>query len=152
MSNAATGGAPAPADDLATLYPAPLELELAGKTVILKPLGMRRLGLISKPLRRIADATDEDATFADIIHDHAEDLIEAMSYATGEKAEWVGELLPTDFARLASAVYRLNADFFARQLPRLAEEVGVHLASVLNGVGRMSSPRSTEPESPTPAN
>lgn len=121
------------ADELDKLFPQSADVQAGGKTITVRPLGIRKLGQIARPLKKIAEATDDEVTVVELFAEHHDELIEAVSVATGESGEWIGELLPDEFAMLVFAVVKVNADFFVRRLPALLGNVQATMASL--GVG-----------------
>jgi hypothetical protein len=138
-------------DDLKTLFPQPVLVPAAGETVEVWPLRARQfapfaaavaplLGAYARIRRDVQGLqwTAEQAgetldVFAaverlgadywgSLIRDHADALIPALAVALNRPEAWVGDLFLDDLVRLALAVFRGNADFFAqRMMPAMVE-------------------------------
>lgn len=125
----------------------PITITAGGKDLTIAPLGIRKLGRVAKALKPIADS--DVADMPTILADFHENIIAAIVAATGEPDEWVANLAPSDLARLALTVIRINTESLAQLAPLLAGEVEAFLAGI--GGGLTSPSTSTAPASPTPA-
>lgn len=150
-----TPSKPEPDAELATLFPPSVDIKIGDETLTLKPLGIRQLGAVAKPIKRIADSMpDGDIGMSEIVTvftEHTEDMIQAIVHATGKPDKWVAELTFDDFAKLGLAVFQVNAGFFTRRLPTLAADCKAIVAGFL-GDGPTPSTTSPAAGTSTPVN
>lgn len=141
---------PDAASELATLFPSAVEVKIGDETITLKPLSIRKLGAVAKPLKRIADAMpDRDIGMSEIVAlftEHTDDMIAAIVHATDKPEKWVADLMPDDFIRLGLAVFKVNAGFFTHRLPTLAADCKAIVAGL---AGDGPTPLRTSPAAGT---
>jgi len=138
-------------DGLGVFVPEPRRIEAGGKTVAVAPLKVRQVPAFA---RAIGPALQSLAAgdLAAVLGTHGDALIEAVAAATGEPADWLGELAPDEFLRLAAEVVEVNADFFVRRVAPTLEALTARIDASLTGrtpspssppAGSGSMPRST---------
>lgn len=117
-------------DELAVLLRENQPLEVGGKTVTVRPIRLRVLSPFAQAILPIANAVApmvdglrdvaairlDVLNLQDVVVWHGPDLIRALSLATGETEEWVGELDLDETVQLAAEVLAVNADFFVKRL------------------------------------
>lgn len=105
--------------ELNELFPDPVERELGGLKVVIKPITIGQIPKITRLVKGIDIAGkrwDEPQFWVDLISDHGDSVIEMVALACKQKAEDVTELPFDDFVLLAIEVIRVNADFFTRRV------------------------------------
>lgn len=118
--------------DLETLIPQPVTLEIGGKTIELKPVTMRQLQPAIKAALPILQALKSGALDLEKLQSmdllawieayaiHGDALSEMVAYLAGVTPEALADWTPDQVILAASAVVRVNTDFFAslaRQIP-----------------------------------
>lgn len=124
-------------DDLAVLLRTGREILIAGKVVNVRPIPMRQLSPFARAVLPLVQnvmpgAGDGQPDFAsvdlaklnwlELVMWHGPDCILAVSLATGEPEEWVGDLDPAEMVLLLAEVVRVNADFFVQRLAPAMKE------------------------------
>ena len=145
--------------ELARLYPAPKVVQTLAGPVEVLPLKVRQLSGFARsigPVLRRMDALGflggigavsfDPAGWAGLVVDHLDDIVTAISIATGQPTEWLDELYLDDLTLLMQAVVEVNADFFLQMLPMPSPP-----AAESPEPGLMSSSSSAGPDSATPA-
>ena len=108
-------------NDLDKLVPQAFEIMLAGETVVIKPLKIGQmpafLRVITPVMQRL---TGEGIDWLALFGERGEDLLAAISIATGKPRAWVDALDADEAILLAARLIEVNADFFTRTvMPRL---------------------------------
>lgn len=88
---------------------------IGGKHVTVAPLKVRQI----PPFMRAVGPASQALFAGDVaaaVALHGEALIEAVAVATGEQAEWLGDLDADEFLRLVGEVVEVNADFFGQRV------------------------------------
>ncbi len=114
---------------------------IGGKSVTVAPLRVRQI----PPFLRAAGPALSGLFAGDLagaLATHGEALIEAVAVATGEPAEWLGELEADEFLRLAVEVVEVNADFFVRRVSPALETTVTRLTAAMTP-GATPSPSSS---------
>lgn len=113
------------ADDIGALSDRDVELDIAGRSVRLRPIRVRQLPAVTKAIEPLVRAgadllTDEPADWLALAAQGGH-LIDAVAAASDLPVDWVGDLEPAEFSRLLLACLEVNQDFFTRQIePALA--------------------------------
>jgi len=108
------------ADSLETFAPVPCEVRAGGRTLEILPLRLRALPRFSQAVQPVLPALMAGDLQA-AIQQHQEGLVRAVAIATGTEEDWLGELWPDEFVRVARAVLEVNVDFFGRRvIPELS--------------------------------
>lgn len=118
-------------------------VEVGGKTLAITPLRVRQIPAFARAIAAAAPLLAV-GRMIDVVALHGDDIIKAMSVATGESEEMLGNLLADEFLRLISAVIEVNDDFFARRVAPLimaAKEKANAAKKATNGA--TSSPSSS---------
>ncbi|MFA7269829.1 MAG: hypothetical protein WC073_10835 [Sterolibacterium sp.] len=118
--------------ELETMIPQPVEIEVAGKTIALKPVTMRQLQPAIKAALPILQAIKSGAldmeklkamdmmAWIEAYAEHGEALTEMVAYLSGVSVEELNDWTPDEVILAAGAVVRVNTYFFvslARQIP-----------------------------------
>jgi hypothetical protein len=108
-------------DEYAALDPAPTLVRWNGRDVRLVPLTVGKLPAFARAIRPFADRIEKIESFGaaevlDLIADHGENLLEAVSIATGIKRGEIDDADPAALLSLIAPVIKVNADFFGRSL------------------------------------
>lgn len=137
-------------EGLDILEPAPTEVPWRGRTLRVTPLTVGQLPAFARAIRPASGAAEafldgrQSLTMAgalDLIAEHGEALILAVSIASGVAREELESSTPDQLIGLAAAVIRVNADFFGRRLtPALRAAVPNPPAQSDPGAGPMPSP------------
>lgn len=124
---------------LDTYIPDSRHLVVGGKNVTVAPLMVRQVPGFTRALGPAAQAVFAGDLMG-AVTTHGEALIEAVAIATGESAEWLGELAPDDFLVLLGEVMEVNADFFFRRVaPVMAKVVERINRSLMDGATHSQS-------------
>ncbi|MDH5832172.1 hypothetical protein QFW80_16765 [Luteimonas sp. M1R5S18] len=143
-------------DDLEVLDPAPVEVVYRGERLEIRPLtlgAMREFSGLVKPLmaefvgdRNPSWLVSDDAMLIEVLETHGEALFRAAAIATGRPVEFIsgGESI-TDMVTLATAIVRVNRDFFWRAMVSLVPKVPLpeQAANQASGGGVTSSSSSS---------
>lgn len=132
------------AETLETYVPVPREIVVGGKTLQITPLRVRQIPAFTRAIAAAAPLLAV-GRMIDVVALHGDDIIKAMSVATGESAEMLGELLPDEFMLLISTVMEVNDDFFARRVaPLIMAAKEKANAAKMAMSGATSSPSSSD--------
>lgn len=102
-------------DDIETMLPQPMEIEIGGEAVSISPLKVRQLPGVLRRLRGLWRHFDgESPDVVEMLAENADDLIGAISVAVEKPRQWIEDLELNEIVRLVSAVIEVNADFFNR--------------------------------------
>lgn len=113
------------------LIPPTRQVCVGGRDVEVGVLRMRQLPAFSKaiadpfPLIVMGD-------YLAVVMQYSEQVTEALRVATGLDAKFLGDLTPNDFLKLASAVFEVNLDFFARAVLPAAKAMGQMMTTALS--------------------
>lgn len=114
--------------ELETLIPQPVEIEAGGEKLTLMPLTIGQLTRVMKALKPALADIQGEINITMLAAGHGETLLAAVSAATGKPVEWIDNLPPDEFIRLAGKLLEVNAGFFTRRvLPEItaaAEKIG----------------------------
>ncbi len=112
--------------NLKRLLPEPVEVEIDGEALAITPLRVAQLAKVlatAKPfLGQIQQGAEVE--LLEIAADHGAALIETVAISTGKEPDWVGNLMPDDFIKLAGAVIEANSTFFVQRVAPLIPGVG----------------------------
>ncbi|MDZ7655615.1 MAG: hypothetical protein U0997_06690 [Sulfurimicrobium sp.] len=110
--------------ELETLIPQPVEIEINGETLEIKPLTIGQLTRVMKALKPALADIQGEINLTMLAVDHGDTLLSAVAAATGMDAAWLDKLPTDDFIRLAGNLLEVNADFFTRRvLPEITAAV-----------------------------
>ncbi|WP_020164718.1 DUF6631 family protein [Methyloversatilis discipulorum] len=162
MSEQAAHPAPTDLDVLVQAVDEPLNV--GGKTITVRPIRVKVLSRFAQAVLPLAQAfapvidgkadltqiSLKDLNLQDLIVWHASDVILAVSLATGEPEEWVGELDPAELIQVAAEVLAVNMNFFVQRLaPMLLASITRIGAARVAGPTPSSSSSSTATAAPT---
>lgn len=123
----------------------PREIEIAGKKLELTPLRVRQIPAFAKAILPVSGFMARGDLVAAMAV-AGDDLVAAVTVATGEPHEWVANLLPDEFVALATAVMEVNTDFFVQRVaPKLV--AAAESMKKIAPAGAMSSPGSSATDS-----
>lgn len=118
-------------DDLETIVGETRTLTIADQPVEISALKVREIPPVIRALKPIMGPIsalfDEQLTAESIIEMsmRGENLITAVSIASRQPVEWVGDLMADDLVVLAMAIVEVNADFFVKRLmPSMLRQMG----------------------------
>lgn len=103
---------------LETYVPQPVTVTAGGESVEVGLLRVRQIPAFARAVAPVLGAL-ASGDLVGAAAEHFDDVVLAVSVATGKTPEWLGELDADEFLRLASAVVEVNGDFFARRLAPL---------------------------------
>lgn len=116
--------------DLDKLIPATRTVHVGGVDVVVEVLRMRQLPgfgkAIAEPLSSIV-AGD----YLTVVMQWPDQVSEAVAIATGLDKAFLGNLRPDEFLNLASAVFEVNLDFFARAVFPAATAMGLTIRKAM---------------------
>lgn len=131
-------------DDLGTFAPVPRRITVADQDFEVLPLRLRQLPAFTKAVEPALPAL-LSGDFQTAIHRHQDGMVEAVAVATGADRDWLGELYPDDFIRLARVVLEVNVDFFGRRVMPELSAAAEGLSKVMAAFrGAASSPGSAD--------
>jgi hypothetical protein len=105
-------------NDLTTLFPAPVAVEVRGESLNILPL---KVGQIPPLMRALGPAArdmfnGETIDWLLLLERHSDSVIDALAIAIGKPRTWMDALPPSDLLRLARAVLEINRDFFTQSV------------------------------------
>lgn len=106
-------------DQLNDVFPEPVNINVEGLEINIKPLTIGQFPKIAKLLKGIKfqDAKVDSMEFwIDLIADHGDNIFEMVAVASGQKKELITCLQFQNFVKVAIHVIKVNADFFTRQV------------------------------------
>ena len=136
--------------ELATLYPAPRHITVAGRTIEIKPCGISQAGRIIDAGLPLYQRTLDGVEFPDLFDQFPDETCALLVAATGAPADWIAGLDPVEKFELAAAWMEANAAFFVRRLVPAIARFNRALTSI-NGDGPTSSSTSSGTATSTPA-
>jgi hypothetical protein len=135
---------------LATLFPAPRSVTIAGRPIEIKRCGIAQAGRIIDAGSGLYLQIESGAEFMDLFESDPDATSALIVAATGLDSSWVKSLDPLEQFELATAWMEVNAAFFVRRLlPSLARYRGA--LNAMFGDGQISSADSSAPATSTPA-
>lgn len=138
------------ARELATLYPAPVDVLIAGRLVRIPACTLSQTGSLLSVGMRLFAGLPEDADAISLLDSRPEETAELIALALGVERGWVDGLDVADRGRLVAAWVRVNGAFFVRRLMPAWTELRQAFAAARGG-GSMSSPPSNVQAFPSPA-
>lgn len=121
---------------LAILTPDAEEIEVGGKKVLIGPLKISQLAKFSKAIQKVLPGiltglkADGSFDLMKMVSESGDDLIAAVAIGCKQPEEWVGDLDPVEFMKLAGKIMVVNVDFFARRLPQMTHVLTESLVAV----------------------
>jgi hypothetical protein len=108
----------------------PTLCQVGGKQIAVSPLKVRQIPAFTRAISPVMGPlmAGDILTAIAIAGD---DLVRALSIATGEPVDWLGDLEADAFVKLASTVLEINADFFVRRLTPEITRVSESLSKIL---------------------
>lgn len=103
-------------DMFAALPPVPASVEIVGEHIELTPLKVGEVPAFARAVQPIAASLSASPDWLALLAEHGEAVIAALAIATRRPVDWVAGLDLDEAARLAEAVFEVNADFFIRRL------------------------------------
>lgn len=116
---------------------------IGGKKISVSPLKVRQIPSFTRavaPVMGLLTGGDMIAALGIA----GDDLVKAVSIATNEPVDWLGDLDADDFVKLASTVLEVNADFFVHRLTPEITRASESLSKIL---GATLSPSSSVADS-----
>lgn len=113
-----------------TLVPPVRRLQVGGREVVVEVLRMRQIPEFSRAIAAPWSAiVDGDYLLA--IVECPDEVMQAITVATGLEAAFLADLRPDEFLALASAVFEVNLDFFARAVLPAARAMGAGMTKAM---------------------
>lgn len=128
-------------DDIETMIPQPMEVEIRGEAVSISPLKVRQLPGVLRRLRGLwRHFEGESPDVMEMLAESSDDLIDAVSVAVEKPRQWIEDLQLNEMIQLVSAVIEVNADFFSRAvLPEIRKAASGIEGAMRKLPGLMSS-------------
>jgi len=135
-------------DDLNTLVPEPVVVEITGNRIEITPLRVGEFPAMLRAIRPFAEQLAGEPDWLALLAGHGESLLDALALACRRPREWVDGLDLDDALQLVAAVFEVNADFFVQRLAPAVQ----HAAAQVNGRlrGAMPSTDSSAPGTASP--
>lgn len=130
---------------LDTLVPLVRRLQVGGQEVAVEVLRMRQIPEFSRAIAAPWSAIVA-GDYLTVIVEFPEDTMKAVAIATGQDGEFLADLRPDEFLALATAVFEVNLDFFARAVLPAARAMGAGMTKAMTFA---SSPGSSPPGTAT---
>jgi hypothetical protein len=112
------------------LIPPTRTVAVGGRDVLVEVLRMRQLPgfgkAIAEPLQAIVQGD-----YLTVIMQWPEQVTEALAIATGLDRAFLSNLRPDEFVQLATAVFEVNLDFFARAVLPAATAMGATVRAAM---------------------
>lgn len=112
------------------LIPPTRTVSVGGRDVVVEVLRMRQLPAfgkaIAEPLQSIVQGE-----YLVVIMQWPDQVTEALAIATGLDRVFLGNLRPDEYLHLATAVFEVNLDFFARAVLPAATAMGVTVRAAM---------------------
>ena len=107
--------------DLERVMPQPVSLELHHETIQLLPLKVGQIPGFVRALSAVLKQVEgSEIDWLLLVGERGDEMLEAVSIASGKPRAWVDELAADEALLLAAKLVEVNADFFTRQvLPKL---------------------------------
>lgn len=103
-----------PGDELAELFPQPLQVQIGRRTFAVRALGLREFVPISRALRVAWAALADDAKADAYVAEHIAELVPLIAAAIDRPAGFVEKLPGGAALRLFAAALEVNQDFFVQ--------------------------------------
>ena len=114
---------------LETFTPKDLAVEAGGKRLSIVPLRVRDLAGFARAIDPAMPLILAERYQAAVAH-HGPAMIAAVAIGAHQDEDWVADLPPDEFLRLAAAVLEVNLDFFARRVLPVASQIGAQIAGL----------------------
>jgi hypothetical protein len=109
---------------------------VAGEQINVQPLKVGQVPAFARASRGILQDLDKlngADGIMELLADHGDDLIAAVSVATGMPVNLVQAIELDEFVGLATAVVQVNADFFTRRLAPTVQSAVATMTAVVSG-------------------
>lgn len=120
------------------LPPTPQKLVVGGQTLEIVPLKVGELPGFARAIRPMADQLinqgPKEPDWLQLLCDHGDALVQALSIATRMPVPWVRDLAPDDAIDVAEAVFAANADFFIQRVVPRITQAAQRLPTRIHGV------------------
>jgi len=118
-------------DDLKTLFPDPIMVDIGGERLEIRPFASGILLKKVLPLMKGLDLTSfvfgekpSEEVITNLVMENGDTAIKLAVYGSGKDEAWVDALPPGLLVRLLGAIIKANIDFFVREvLPELGGAV-----------------------------
>lgn len=111
-------------------------VNVAGEQINVQPLKVGQVPAFARASKGILQDLDKlngAEGIMELLADHGDDLIAAVSVATGMPVNLVQALAMDEFVSLATAVVQVNADFFTRRLAPTVQSAVATMTAVVSG-------------------
>lgn len=112
-------------DEFSVIEPVATATEFGGKLLEVKPLKVGQLPAFARAIKPISGVIEDIATgrrapsletIMDMIAEHGDSVIAAVSIASGLSVDQLNEATPDQLIEVAMVVFKVNADFFKGRL------------------------------------
>lgn len=112
------------------LVPPTRTVSVGGRDVVVEVLRMRQIPSFGKAIAEPFGAIVA-GEYLTVVMQWPDQVTDAVAIATGLDKAFLGNLRPDEFLNLASAVFEVNLDFFARAVLPAATAMGVTLRTAM---------------------
>lgn len=113
--------------------PVPVTIEVGGESLDITPIRVGELPALIKAVRPFIERLTADTDWLALLADHGDALLEAMAIASRRQKDWVSRLAIDDAVRLATVLFEVNADFFARQVSPAVQQAAGRISEQMGG-------------------
>ncbi|MDP2786256.1 MAG: hypothetical protein Q8O38_16935 [Sulfurimicrobium sp.] len=104
--------------ELETLFPQPIEIIVAGKSLSILPI---KVGKLPAFIRAVAPffavfKQGGEVDFIVLLADHGDSVLDACAIGSGTDRAFIDDLDPAQLVNIAQLVVEVNMDFFTRRL------------------------------------
>jgi len=113
--------------------PTPVMIEVGGESLEITPIRVGELSALIKAVRPFIERLTADTDWIALLADHDDALLEAIAIASRRQKDWVSQLTIDDAVRLATVLFEVNADFFARQVSPAIQRAAARINEQVSG-------------------
>ena len=124
--------------DLEVIAPTPTVATFKGRDIPISPLKVGQIPAFARAIKPIGGAIGQTgvdvASIMLLVADYGENIVEAVSIASGVSVDELNDSTADELVGLASSVLKVNADFFRGRLtPAILAAVQAHQAQPAKG-------------------
>ena len=129
-------------DDLDILQPEPKIVCIQNEDIEITPLKFKQFGVFIRTVKPIVSCVNEminqdesqmTVQIAELLSEHCDNVLKAVSIATGKSEDWVGQLNLADAIDLTQTVIEVNLDFFVQRMMPTFNQAVQNLTARLDG-------------------
>jgi len=113
--------------------PTPVMIEVGDESLEITPIRVGELSALIKAVRPFIERLTADTDWIALLADHDDALLEAIAIASRRQKDWVSQLTIDDAVRLATVLFEVNADFFARQVSPAIQRAAARINEQVSG-------------------